>query len=193
MKSGSPKAQGKGSLMVLQCWQRLCAMKSPHILLSMVVSAFMLATPLYAQNKEMVGWLEKVRIYPGNLVIYAKLDSGAKNSSLNASHVTVFERDGEQWVRFVVTSRYGKTVTIERKVKRVVKIKRHGAKPQARFAVNLGICLGKSYKEVEVNLAERSDFLYQMLIGRSFLAGSFIVDPSAKYTTKPNCGVVPGQ
>jgi hypothetical protein len=168
-------------------------MKSPHILLLMVIGALMLATPLYAQAKEVVGWLEKVGIYPGNLTIYAKLDTGAKNSSLNASHITVFERDGEQWVRFDVTSRYGKTATIERKVKRVVKIKRHGAKSQARFAINLGICLGNSYKEVEVNLAERSDFLYQMLIGRSFLGGSFIVDPSAKYTTKPNCGVVPEQ
>jgi hypothetical protein len=179
--------------MILQCWQRSCAMKSPHILLLMVVGAFVLATPLSAQDKEVVGWLEKVRIYPGNLTLYGKLDSGAKNSSLNASHVTTVERDGEQWVRFDVTSRYGKTVTIERKVKRVVKIKRHGAKPQARFAINLGICLGNSYKEVEVNLAERSDFLYQMLIGRSFLAGSFIVDPSVKYTTKPNCRVVAEQ
>ena len=179
--------------MIFQCWQRLCATKSPRILLSMVASAFILATPAAAQNKEMVGWLEKVRIYPGDLVIHAKLDSGAKNSSLNASHIIVFERDGEQWVRFAVTSRYGKTVTIERKVKRVVKIKRHGAKPQARFAVSLGICLGNVYRDVEVNLAERSGFLYQMLIGRSFLAGSFVVDPSAKYTTKPNCGVVPVQ
>jgi len=177
--------------MIFQCWQHLCVLKSPHILLSMVVSAFILATPAIAQDKQVVGWLEKVRIYPSNLVIHAKLDTGAKNSSLNASHVTPFERDGEQWVRFDVTSRYGKTVTIERKVKRVVKIKRHGAKAQARFAVSLGICLGNVYRDVEVNLAERSDFLYQMLIGRSFLAGSFVVDPSAKYTTKPNCGGVP--
>jgi hypothetical protein len=73
----------------------------------------------------------------------------------------------------------------------VVKIKRHDAKPQQRFAVSLGICLGSVYRVVEVNLAERSDFLYQMLIGRSFLAGNFIVDPSAKYTTKPDCKGVP--
>jgi len=160
---------------------------------SLAAIAFAFLGALPAEGKLLVGWLEKVRINPGNLIIYAKLDSGAKNSSLNASHVTAFERDGEQWVRFDVTSRYGKTVTIKRRVKRVVKIKRHGAKPQARYAVNLGICLGDSYKEVEVNLAERSDFLYQMLIGRSFLASSFIVDPSAKYTTKPNCSFVPGQ
>lgn len=193
MKTGSSQAQGKGSLMIFQCWQRLCAMKIPHILLSMVVSASMLATPLYAQDKEVVGWLEKVRIYPGDLVIHAKLDTGAKHSSLNASHVTAFERDGEQWVRFDVTSRYGKTVTIERKVRRMVKIKRHGAKPQARFAINLGICLGNVYRDVEVNLAERREFLYQMLVGRSFLGGRFVIDSSTKYITKPNCSVVPEQ
>jgi len=149
-------------------------------------------TPLVtAQNKQVVGWLEKIRIYPGNLVIHAKLDTGAKNSSLSASHLTAFQRNGEQWVLFNVASRYGKTVTIERKVERTAKIKRHGAKPQIRFAVLLGICLGNVYKEVEVNLVDRSGFIYQMLIGRSFLAGNFIVDPAAKYTSKPNCKGVP--
>lgn len=160
---------------------------------SIAAIAFVLVGALPAEGKEMVGWLEKVRIYPGNLVIHAKLDTGARNSSLNASHVTVFEREGEQWVRFDVKSRYGKTVTIERKVERAVKIKRHGAKPNKRFAIRLGVCLGNSYKEVEVNLADRSGFLYQMLIGRSFLAGSFVVDPSAKYVTKPNCRSLPEQ
>ena len=162
-------------------------MKRLFFLLSIATCALVFTAPVNAQEKEVVGWLEKDHIHPGNLVIHAKLDTGAKNSSLNASHVMAFHRNGEQWVRFNVTSRYGKTVTIEREVRRVVKIKRHGAKPQARFAVSLGICLGTVYKEVEVNLAERSNFLYQMLIGRSFLAGKFIVDPSAKYTTKPDC------
>lgn len=168
-------------------------MKKALFLLSIAATAFVVVGALPAEGEVVVGWLEKVRIYPGNLIIHAKLDTGARNSSLNASHVTVFERAGEQWVRFDVTSRYGKTATIERKVERVVKIKRRGAKSEKRFAIRLGVCLGNRYKEVEVNLADRSGFLYQMLIGRSFLAGSFVVDPSAKYTAKPNCRVVPGQ
>jgi hypothetical protein len=144
-----------------------------------------------AQNKQVVGRLEKVRIYPGNLVIHAKLDTGAKNSSLNASHITEFERDGERWVRFKLTNRYGKIVTIERKVHRIVKIKEHDGTPRSRLAILLGICLGDFYKEVEVNLADRSHFNYQMLIGRSFMDGSVIVDPSIKYTTKPTCEGMP--
>jgi len=191
VKNGSLKVQGKGSLMIFQCWQSLCAMKSPYILLLMVVGAFMLATPLYAQNKEMVGWLEKVRIYPGNLLLHAKVDTGAENSSLNASHIIEFERDGQQWVRFDVTDRNRRTVTFEQRLLRVAKIKRHGSKPQPRFAILLGICLGNIYKEVEVNLVDRSDFVFQMLIGRSFTKGRVVIDPSEKYLTKPNCKGVP--
>jgi hypothetical protein len=92
-----------------------------------------------------------------------------------------------------VTNRYSKTVTIERKVHRIVKIKDHDGTPQSRLAILLGICLGSFSKEVEVNLADRSHFNYQMLIGRSFLHSNVIVDPSIKYTTKPICKGVPEQ
>jgi hypothetical protein len=144
-------------------------------------------SPVAAQSKQVVGWLENVCIYPGDLIIRAKLDTGARNSSLNASHITEFGRNGKQWVRFTVISRYGNTATIEKKIHRIVKIKDHHGKPQLRFAILLGISLGSLHKEVEVNLADRSFFNYQMLIGRSFLEGHVIVDPSVKFTTKPIC------
>jgi len=148
---------------------------------------FVLISPGVSHEKQVVGWLEKVCIYPGNLIINAKLDTGARNSSLNVSHITEFVRNGKQWVRFNVTDRYGNTATIEKKIHRTVKIKDHDGKPQLRLAVLLCISLGSFHKEVEVNLADRSYFNYQMLIGRSFLAGNVIVDSSIKYTTKPIC------
>lgn len=169
-------------------------MKIIHYLFVTAAAACLVLTPpVPAHGKWIVGWLEKVRIYPGDVVIHAKLDTGAKNSSLNAAHIIEFERNGERWVRFDLTGRYGNTVTIERKVHRVTKIKQHDAGPQRRFSIKLGICLGSLYKEVEVNLVDRGDFLYQMLIGRSFMRGDLIVDPSAKFTTKPNCRDVPQQ
>lgn len=51
----------------------------------------------------------------------------------------------------------------------------------------LGICLGTTYKEVEVNLANRSNFNYQMLIGRSYLSGDFLVDAGKIFFLKPLC------
>jgi hypothetical protein len=82
-------------------------------------------------------------------------------------------------VRFEVKNKSGDKLTLEKKVQRWVQIKRHGAELQKRPVILLGICLGYFYKEIEVNLVDRSDFNYPMLIGRSFMADSFIVDPSA--------------
>jgi hypothetical protein len=63
------------------------------------------------QDKQVVGWLEEVKIYPGNLILKAKLDTGAKNCSLNAQNIVEFERDGEKWVRFEIVRHSGDYVT----------------------------------------------------------------------------------
>ena len=169
-------------------WKYRAPLKTLSFLIATAgVIILVLVSPVAAQGKQVVGWLEKVCIYPGNLIINAKLDTGARNLSINASHITEFVRNGKQWVRFNVTSRYGDTATVEKKIHRIVKIKDHDETPELRLAILLGISLGSFYKEVEVNLADRSHFNYQMLIGRSFLAGNVIVDPSIKYTTKPIC------
>jgi hypothetical protein len=76
---------------------------------------------------------------------------------------------------------------VEKQVRRTALIKRHGGKNQRRAVIRLGICLGSTYMEEDVNLTDRTHFDYQMLVGRSFLAGNAIIDPSLTYTTEPNC------
>ena len=53
--------------------------------------------------------------------------------------------------------------------------------------IYIGLCLGGVYKIAEVSLVNREKFNYEMLIGRRFLAGDFIVDPSVTYTQDPTC------
>lgn len=153
------------------------------VLLSSILSSF----PAAAQNKDIVGRLEKVRIYPGDLVLRAKLDTGAKNSSLHAPSITRFDKDGETWARFSVKDHRGEEATIERRIVRQAKIKQKMEDSESRPVIMLGICLGKQYREVEVNLVDRAEFNYQMLIGRSFMIGHVIVDPELKYTSEPAC------
>ena len=152
-----------------------------------ILGSLGLACPAVSMDKQVVGWIEGVRIYPGNLLVRAKLDTGAKNSSLNAPRIVQFERHGEEWVRFDVTDRQGKRATLERKVHRVAKIKQRGAKAEERLVVRLGICLGGVYREAEVNLTDRTGFNYQMIIGRSYLKEGFLIDSSATFTTESNC------
>ena len=163
-------------------------------LFSLTASIFIIlafVAPTNCHEKLVAGWIENVQIHPGNLFIRAKLDTGAKNSSLNAAQIKKFERQGETWIQFYVVDRKGKKFNFEKKVHRYAKIKDRGSAPENRPVILLGICLGAIYKEVEVNLEDRSNFNYPLLIGRSFLKGSIIVDPSATFTTKPECEGLP--
>ncbi len=163
-------------------------MKYLYSLLAGLLAALVLAPLAAAGEKTVVGWIEKVRIYPGNFVVHAKLDSGAEYSSLDAGNMQIFERDGKKWVRFdLEEKREGKKLTIERPLVRWAPIKRHNQEPQRRPVIKLGLCLGTLYKEAEVNLVNRQNYQYRMLIGRKFMEGAVIIDPSATYTVEPEC------
>ena len=163
-------------------------MKYLYSLLAGLLATLVLAPPGTAGEKTVVGWIEKVRIYPGNFLVHAKLDSGAEYSSLDASNLQEFERGGEKWVRFdLEEKREGNKLTIERPLLRWAPIKRHNQEPQRRPVIKLGVCLGNIYKETEVNLINRKNYQYRMLIGRKFMEGAVIIDPSAKYTVEPEC------
>ena len=139
------------------------------------------------QAKETAGYVERVWIFPGPITTDAKLDTGAKTSSLNAREIETFRKREEDWVRFTVEERVGRQIIIERPVVRTVNIKRHFGKQQTRPVVELDICLGNRIKRTEVNLVDRRGFNYQMLVGRSFLMGDFLVDPESKFQLQPSC------
>ncbi len=146
-----------------------------------------IAASLQAGEKQIVGWVERVRLSPGNVVVDAKLDTGALHCSLDAENITHFTRDGAEWVRFDLQDRPGHKVTLERPVVREANIKRHFNHSQKRPAIRLGVCLGNYYQETEVNLVDRSGFQYPMLIGRSFLKKALVIDPGIKHTMEPHC------
>ena len=145
----------------------------------------------FSQNafaqKQTMGLIEKAKIYPKGLILDAKLDTGADSCSLHASNIKEFEKDGKEFVKFTIIDRYGKKQEVEKEVVRHVRIKRLGGESQVRKMIYIGLCLGGVYKIAEVSLVNREKFNYDMLIGRRFLAGDFIVDPSVTYTHDPTC------
>jgi hypothetical protein len=153
--------------------------------LALLLSGMFLAPPSHAT--ETVGWVEHVRIYPGNLLVEARIDTGAELSSLHCDCITPLDRNGEKWVNFVVETSEGQPVLMEQRVQRIAKIKRHFGEVQERMVIKLGVCLGTTYKETEVTLVDRSGLTYPMLVGRDFLGENFLVGPSASYKIKPQC------
>ncbi len=140
-------------------------------------------------DKEVVGWIQYVRLYPGALQLKAKMDTGAQTSSLNVEHIESFNRNGAKWVRFSVTNAEGHSVTFERPEVRIVRIKRQFGRVQARPVVMLGLCLGSIFKLTPLDLANRQGFNYQLLVGRRFLKGEFLIDPDSTFVKPPHCFV----
>lgn len=146
-----------------------------------------------ANRPPVFGYLEKAELVPHGFPMNAKLDTGADNSSVNAEIVNRYERDGKPWIAFNIQSADGTELHLKRPVIRVAKVKRHSGKAQQRPVVMLSICLGSLTREVQVNLVDRSKLTYNLLIGRSFMAGLLLVDPARKFTTAPNCAKETGQ
>jgi len=140
-------------------------------------------------EKKVVGVIEKVIIYPEKLLFHAKMDTGARHSSLDTDRLQLFKRNGKEWVKFTVIDRNKKEMTLERPVLRTAKIKMRNGKLQLRPVVALDLCIGRTVRKVEVNLVDRDFFLYPLLIGRSFLRGEFLVDSQKKFKTEPNCSL----
>ena len=135
-------------------------------------------------GKMIIGEVENVRLVPPNVVLKARIDTGAKTTSIDARNITPFERDGKQWVRFVCMDGK-KEHTLERKLIKVVQIKRHGKAAQDRYVINMRIILGNVSKLIHVNINDREAYTYPVLIGRNFLRDYFIVDVSKKHQLKP--------
>jgi len=141
------------------------------------------------KQKLIMGWLESIFIKPWNRRMTAKLDTGAKTSSLHADNIEHFSRAGEDWVRFDlgdVEDDRQPPIRVEKPLVRTVNIKCKGedCQPSKRDVVMLTVCKnGKEY-EAEFNLVDRSNFNYPVLLGRSFLKGVALVDAEETFLYK---------
>ncbi len=135
-----------------------------------------------------MGWVEKVTILTSDHTVKAKLDSGAKTSSVDAEIIKVFKRDGKRYVLYRVMLDDDVSETYESRLVRWVRIKKKDGGYQRRPVVKMQFCLGKRTVRGEVSLAERGHFIYPVLIGRNMLEkGNILVDTSKTFLSKPKC------
>ncbi len=148
----------------------------------------LLPTATLAKDRELAiyGWLEDATLGSGELTIRAKLDTGADNSSLNAPDYETFDKDDEEWVRFTVTNQDDVEYTFEKKIVRQARI-RSASGTSRRPVVKMDVCVGEVLRSVEVNLADRSDLSFQMLIGRSYMKDRILVDSGEEFSRDPDC------
>lgn len=114
--------------------------------------------------------------------VNAKVDTGAHSSSLHAESVAPFERDGETWVSFATHNHYGQLVACEARVVLRKPVKSSTGQARERFFIETQVVAGGGLvRRMALSLADRSEMKCPMLIGRSTLAGIFLVDPQRSH------------
>ena len=132
-------------------------------------------------GKLLLGEIEHLWIAEPGFTIITRVDTGASSSSLHATELTEFERDGKDWVRFNVAAK-DEQVTLERPVEKYVRVFQQADKNGSRRpVVALRIRLGDVQDTFEFTLADRSHLQHNMILGRNFLTDIAIVDVSQKY------------
>ncbi len=136
--------------------------------------------PLESAGKMRVGALETIWLPDLDLALRARIDTGAKTSSIDASNIKPFERDGKRWVRFdVVDPTSGRLISLERRLERTMGIIRSGKQvSKRRPVVKMSVLIGDLEQIAEFSLSSISHRDYQVLIGRSILRDVMIVDVS---------------
>ncbi|MBY0517022.1 MAG: RimK/LysX family protein [Bacteriovoracaceae bacterium] len=135
-------------------------------------------------KKMKLGWREWVGIPEMGLpAIKAKIDTGAKTSSLHALDPEPCTIEGVPHVRFILmpvqrSLALGRDIVAPLVDKRSVK--NSGGEGEERFVISLILALGDVEKEIEVTLANRRDMKFRMLLGRQALEGC-LIDPAQSY------------
>jgi hypothetical protein len=132
-----------------------------------------------------IGWREWVA-FPefGGVVTKAKVDTGARTSSLHAQHVRVVERDGRRLVEFELhpLQRNSKTtisaVAPFLEFRRVTSSTGHiSLRPVVLVTIEL---MGIAWP-IELTLASRDQMGFRMLLGREAVRDRFVIDAGRSY------------
>ncbi len=116
--------------------------------------------------------------------VKAKVDTGARSSSLHAFAVEEFMKDGEPWVRFKVCPMQHsskKVIVTEAKILDYRMVKNSGGKKTKRPVIETTVRLLKMDFPIELTLANRDTMGFRMLLGRQAIRHRFLMDPGGSF------------
>lgn len=136
-------------------------------------------------GRDVLGWREWVG-FPelGITQVKAKVDTGARTSSIHAFLTEPFERDGQQWVRFDIHPVQGDTSQVIRCEAPVLErrvVRDSGGHEELRYVIETIITIGDHRLTAEVTLTDRDTMKFRVLLGRTAIRGDYLVDSGRSY------------
>ncbi|MGB7374895.1 ATP-dependent zinc protease [Pontixanthobacter sp.] len=134
-------------------------------------------------EKHTVGWREVVSLPELDITgIPAKIDTGARTSSLHAVNIDLFDRDGEEVARFDLDFGAGKAYRHCEAIRVAHRtITSSNGTAEERLIVKTVLSMGAHTFRAEFSLADRSDMVFPMLVGRTALKNRYLVNPGRSF------------
>ena len=134
---------------------------------------------------EIVGWREWVRLPNlGIRRIKAKVDTGARSSSLHVFDLEEYVQDGQAFVRFGMHPRQRNTAfTVEASAPIFDKreVKSSTGESTLRHVIRTSVLLLGREIEIDLTLTNRDQMGFRMLLGREAIRNRFLVDSGRSY------------
>ena len=130
-----------------------------------------------------IGWCELIDL-PGLGVknLHAKVDTGAGTSSLHATRIKPFEKDGQTYVQFTIPMGTGiADYHCEARVYGRRRIKSSNGVMQTRYVIETVMKLGPLEWLGHMTLANRQSMIFPVLIGRRALKRGFLVNSAKRW------------
>lgn len=132
-----------------------------------------------------IGWREWVSLPALGLSnIKAKIDTGARTSTLHAFLVEPFTREQTPWVRFSMHP-------LQKKINIIVHceapildqrwVTDSGGHKEQRYVISTALRLGSACWDIEITLTNRENMKFRMLLGRTAMNHKVIIDPTRSY------------
>lgn len=130
-------------------------------------------------DKQVVGLKEQILFTGINVQVPARINTNSAFSVIDARNIQMFERNGEEWVRFTFFNPETKEpLVLERKRIRFQNVSTATANNERRPVVEMRFAIGKLRQKGEFILADRSNQDESLLIGRNLLRDVMLVDVS---------------
>lgn len=140
------------------------------------------ANPAASQKRLLIGrheWCELPDLHIP--AIKAKIDTGAKTSSLHAFNIKLIKRHHRRYVHFNIHPLQGDEKTLVSCVAPIIderEITSSNGHKEHRYVIRTTLAINNQAWEIEVTLSNRDPLRYRLLLGREALNGRVLIDPS---------------
>lgn len=131
-----------------------------------------------------LGWREWIELPALNLPpLEAKMDTGAESSALHAVQIEAFRRRGRGWLRFYLNLNAGQSHYYRCEALQLGErlVRNSSGLASMRPVIRTELQLMGEQWPIEITLTDRESMQYRMLLGRSAIAGRFLIDPKRSF------------